>query len=144
MPSDEFLYQMDLAIGELVDRLPADDGGAIENTRWIAADSPTSVDLIGFEDDAIMLGLYEAPRWYTRDELLDPSVPPPTITLFELNIRMAGFTAKEVVTHEAGHRLGYHHDSAPVIPCGTEYTKMPDVVRAVESLPAHAAIACRC
>lgn len=140
----EFQYQMDLAIYGLVLRLSALEAAAVENTRWEYAAVPEAADLAGFPADSLMLGLYVAPRDYPIDELLSPDLPPPTITLFAANIRLAGFSVQQVVTHEAGHRLGYAHSSAAIIPCGTEHTAMPDIVRAVESLPVDAPISCFC
>ncbi len=144
MTPEEFRYQMDMAIYTLVLSLPPAEAAAIENTRWLYAARPTAADMAGFPPTSTLLGLYTAPREYSRAELLDPSLPPPTITLFAGNILALGYTAKQVVTHEAGHRLGYDHGSAPVIPCGTERSALPEVVRAVTSRTATALITCGC
>lgn len=141
---DVFAYKMDLAINNLVVRLPPVEAAAIENTQWRYAPRPAVSQMHGFPPDGIMLGLYEAPRAYSADELLSPDLPPPTITLFTDNLKRLGYTPAQVVTHEAGHRLGYEHTSAAVVPCGTQYSAMTDIVRAVESLPPAAPIECFC
>jgi hypothetical protein len=137
-------YQMDTTITELVQRLPPVEAAAIENTVWWYTDQPTVADLATFPPTSVILGLYTSGREYTREELLSPGLPPPTILLFTDNIRRARRSVRDVVYHEAGHRLGYHHDSAATIPCGTEATALPDVVRAVASLPVTAPISCYC
>lgn len=141
MATSEFGYQMDLAINELVARLPPDDAAALENTHWFWTDLPTAEQRNSVDGEGVMLALYSAPERYTRAELLSPTLAPPTITLFEQNVRAMGYSAKQVVLHEAGHRLGYDHNALAAVPCGTEYTALPDVVRAVASLPSYAPIA---
>ena len=144
MHADVFRYQMDLAVHTLVSTLGPAEAAAIANTHWFYTGRPSPADLAGFPPAALLLGLYVAPRMYSRSELLDPALPAPKITLFADNILAAGYTVRQVVEHEAGHRLGYEHDSAPVIPCGTEHTALPQVVRAVAGLPPTATITCGC
>lgn len=140
--AEDFRHQMDVAIQWLVDGLPPAAAAAIVNTRWLYAGLPTAADRHGFPPDATLLGLYVAPRAYSRAELLSPLLPPPAVTLFADNILALAIPVRDVVAHEAGHRLGYGHDAPAVIPCGSERGALARVVRAVASLPHDVMIAC--
>ena len=113
--SDEQLMGM---AEELLDELPEDLRGALENVAILIQERPSAEQKAraALPPGRMLLGLYEGTP-LSRQSVFHPTVLPTSIYLFRANIERAGKSSSEVkeelrrtLFHEIGHHLGFNED----------------------------------
>ncbi len=103
---------------ELIEELPEDLRGALENVSILIQDLPATQQeaRLGLPPGRLLLGLYEGTPLSQRS-VFHPTVFPTTIYLFRKNIERAAGTLADVkaelrrtLFHEIGHHLGFNED----------------------------------